>query len=148
MKPNEELTFVRKADMAVSDLTAGGYLVAEQMKRFIQIAIKANVCQLAIAKLGQFADIALIVPERLDHANEREQHGSLLRIYDSALGRNLIVEMNIGQSFSFQKIKWCGAAKHTTHGEGKNRLTLQHSCPKTAAKPALSSAGIPEMPYK
>src|SRR3977135_1546736 len=41
-------------------------------------AIKANIGQFAIAKLGKFADIALIVPERLDHADEREQHGSLL----------------------------------------------------------------------
>src|SRR5712675_2788369 len=41
-------------------------------------AIKADIGQLAIAKLGQFADIALIVPERLDHADEREQHGNLL----------------------------------------------------------------------
>src|SRR5580692_5977863 len=41
-------------------------------------AIEADVGQFAIAKLGQFADIALIVPERLDHADEREQHGSLL----------------------------------------------------------------------
>src|SRR5712692_1926461 len=40
--------------------------------------IKADVGQFAIAKLGQFADIALIIPERLDHADEREQHGSLL----------------------------------------------------------------------
>src|SRR5260370_24815135 len=38
-------------------------------------AIKADIGQFAIAKLGQFADIALIVPERLDHADEREQHG-------------------------------------------------------------------------
>ena len=37
-------------------------------------AIKADIGQFAIAKLGQFADIALIVPERLDHADEREQH--------------------------------------------------------------------------
>src|ERR1700675_5033782 len=43
-------------------------------------AIKADIGQFAIAKLGQFADIALIVPERLDHADEREQHGSLLVI--------------------------------------------------------------------
>jgi hypothetical protein len=35
-------------------------------------AIKADIGQFAIAKLGQFADIALIVPERLDHADERE----------------------------------------------------------------------------
>src|SRR5262249_44269933 len=37
-------------------------------------AIKADIGQFAIAELGQFADIALIVPERLDHADEREQH--------------------------------------------------------------------------
>ena len=37
-------------------------------------AIKADVGQLAVAKLGKFGDIALIVPERLDHADEREQH--------------------------------------------------------------------------
>src|SRR6266481_2614257 len=41
-------------------------------------AIEADIGQFAIAKLGQFADIALIVPERFDHADEREQHGSLL----------------------------------------------------------------------
>src|SRR4051794_475720 len=35
-------------------------------------AIKADIGQFAIAKLGQFADTALIVPERLDHADERE----------------------------------------------------------------------------
>src|ERR1700733_16256037 len=46
--------------------------------------IKADIGQFAIAKLGQFADIALIVPESLDHADEREQHGSLLSISDSA----------------------------------------------------------------
>src|SRR6202023_225946 len=40
--------------------------------------VEADIGQLAIAKLGQFADIALIVPERLDHADEREQHGNLL----------------------------------------------------------------------
>jgi hypothetical protein len=38
--------------------------------------------------------------------------------------------MNIRQYFSFQKIKWCGAAKHGTHGTSKKRLTLQHGCPK------------------
>jgi hypothetical protein len=34
--------------------------------------IKADIGQFAIAELGQFADIALIIPERLDHADERE----------------------------------------------------------------------------
>ena len=67
-------------------------------------AIKADIGQFAIAELGQFADIALIVPERLDHADEREQHGSLLAIYDSALGGSLIVEMNIGQYIAVRKL--------------------------------------------
>src|SRR5882757_252130 len=48
--------------------------------------IKTDIGQFAIAELGQFADIALIVPERLDHADEREQHGWSPCIYDSALG--------------------------------------------------------------
>src|SRR5579872_4380031 len=43
-------------------------------------AIKTDIGQFAIAELGQFADIALIVPERLDHADERKQHGSLLEV--------------------------------------------------------------------
>jgi hypothetical protein len=34
--------------------------------------IEADIGQFAIAELGQFADIALIIPERLDHADERE----------------------------------------------------------------------------
>jgi hypothetical protein len=33
-------------------------------------AIKADIGQFAITELGQFGDIALIVPERLDHADE------------------------------------------------------------------------------
>lgn len=48
MKPNEDLTFVTKADMAVSDLTAGGYLQPEQMKKFIEIAIEDTVCSSAV----------------------------------------------------------------------------------------------------
>src|SRR5476651_2772226 len=79
-------------------------------------AIKADIGQFAIAKLGQFADIALIVPERLDHADERKQHGSLLVSTIQLLEEASIVEMNIGQDFSFQKIKWCGAAKCCAHG--------------------------------
>src|ERR1700760_1367891 len=58
-------------------------------------AIEANVGQFAIAELRELVDVALIIPERLDHADEREQHGSLLSIADSALGGSLIVEMNI-----------------------------------------------------
>src|SRR6476469_3609492 len=58
-------------------------------------AIKADIGQFAIAELGQFADIALIVPERLDHADEREQHGSLLVVTIQLLEESLIVEMNI-----------------------------------------------------
>jgi len=34
--------------------------------------IEADIGQFAIAELGQFADIALIIPECLDHADERE----------------------------------------------------------------------------
>src|SRR6516162_5924528 len=41
-------------------------------------AIEADVGQLAIAKLGQFGDVAPIVPERLDQSDKREQHGILL----------------------------------------------------------------------
>src|SRR6266478_5030580 len=41
-------------------------------------AIQADISQFAVAELGQLVDIALVIPERLDHANEREQHGSLL----------------------------------------------------------------------
>src|SRR5260370_41623256 len=73
--------------------------------------IQADIGQFAIAKLGQFADIALIVPERLDHADEREQHGSLLVFKIQLLEVVLIVEMNIGEDSSFQKFKCCGAAK-------------------------------------
>src|SRR5437016_7240584 len=43
-------------------------------------AIGADIGQVAIVELGQFADIALVVPECLDHADEREQHGSLLAV--------------------------------------------------------------------
>src|SRR5690242_16062159 len=49
-------------------------------------AIEADVGQFAIAELRQLVDVALIIPERLDHADEREQHGSLLSIGDSAFG--------------------------------------------------------------
>src|SRR5207244_11654344 len=37
--------------------------------------IEADVGEFAIAQLGQLVDVALIIPERLDHADEREQHG-------------------------------------------------------------------------
>src|SRR5476651_822918 len=83
-------------------------------------AIKADIGQFAIAKLGQFADIALIVPERLDHADEREQHwGSLLVLTIQLLQRSFIVEMNIEQNSSHRKFKWCGAAKPKLHGKCK-----------------------------
>ena len=32
----------------------------------------SELSQLSDRELGQFADIALIIPERLDHADERE----------------------------------------------------------------------------
>ena len=48
MRPNEELTFVNKADMQVSDLTAGGYLEPAQMKQFIKIAIAGTAAMQAV----------------------------------------------------------------------------------------------------
>src|ERR1700712_5550232 len=92
-------------------------------------AIKADIGQLAIAELGQFADIALIVPEGLDHADEREKHGSLLVVTIQLLEESLIVEMNIGQYTALQKFRCCGAANLKTHSEGKDRLTFRHGCP-------------------
>src|SRR5258708_6529267 len=77
--------------------------------------IKADIGQFAIAKLGQFADIALIVPERLDHADEREQHGVVSLYLRFSSWRNLVVEMNIGQNIALQKFKCCDAAKSETH---------------------------------
>src|SRR6202043_1179481 len=82
-------------------------------------AIKADIGQFAIAELGQFADIALIVPERLDHADEREQHGVVSLHLRFSSWRSLTVEMNIDQNPLFQKTKWCGAASHIMHGIGK-----------------------------
>src|SRR5450631_3194060 len=82
-------------------------------------AIKADIGQFAIAKLGQFADIALIVPERLDHADEREQHGSLLEISIQLLKRGFLVGMNIERIPLAQKFRCCGAANHQLHGCGK-----------------------------
>src|SRR6516164_7628276 len=41
-------------------------------------AVQTDVGKLAIAERRQFGDIALVAPESLDHADEREQHGSLL----------------------------------------------------------------------
>src|ERR1700754_3461265 len=55
-------------------------------------AIEANIGQFAVAELGQLSHIALIIPECLDHADEREQHGSLLAIRFSSWS-SLIVEM-------------------------------------------------------
>jgi hypothetical protein len=37
-------------------------------------AVEADVRQFAIAELGKLGNIALIVTEGLDHADEREQH--------------------------------------------------------------------------
>jgi hypothetical protein len=37
--------------------------------------------------------------------------GSLLVVYDSALGGSLIVEMNIDEHSALQKFKCCGAAR-------------------------------------
>src|ERR1700712_145456 len=92
-------------------------------------AIEADIGQFAIAELGQFADIALIVPERLDHADEREKHGSLLVVTIQPLEESLIVEMNIGRYTALQKFRCCGAANLKTHSGGKDRLTFRHGCP-------------------
>src|SRR5258708_17104599 len=98
-------------------------------------AIKADIGQFAIAKLGQFADIALIVPECPDHPDEREQHVNLLVSTIQPLEGSFIVEMNIGQGSALKKLKCCGAAKPKMHGKGKKRLTVRHSC----LKPRLES---------
>jgi hypothetical protein len=57
--------------------------------------IEADIGQFTIAELGQLRNVALILTERLNHADEREQHDNLLKIFDSALGQSVIVEMNI-----------------------------------------------------
>jgi CMP-2-keto-3-deoxyoctulosonic acid synthetase len=49
---------------------AGQPMVVHVLRR----AIEADIGQFAIAELGQLGNIALIVPEGLDHADEREQH--------------------------------------------------------------------------
>jgi hypothetical protein len=55
--------------------------------------------------------------------------------------------MNIGQSSSFKKIKWCGAAKHNTHGKGKKRLTLQQGRPKRPPRRARCGPHARNRPY-
>jgi hypothetical protein len=82
--------------------------------------IKADIGQFAIAKLGQFADIALIVPERLDHADEREQHGVVSCLSDSAFGGSGIAGLCIAQNAAVQEFKWCDAANPKTHSAIKN----------------------------
>src|SRR5450759_2201064 len=79
----------------------------------------ADIGQFAIAELGQFADIALIIPERLDHADEREQHGSLLVSTIQLLEEASIVRMNIEQGSARRKYKWCGAARCKAHSKRK-----------------------------
>src|SRR5260370_29550888 len=46
-------------------------------------AIKTNIGQFAIANLAHIADIPLLVPERLDHPDERKQHRYAPCFYDS-----------------------------------------------------------------
>ena len=43
-------------------------------KPFLELT-QADIGQLAIAELRKLVDVALIVPEGIDHADEREQHG-------------------------------------------------------------------------
>src|ERR1700723_2520004 len=89
-------------------------------------AIKADIGQFAIAKLGQFADIALIVPEPLDHANEREQHNKSPCLTIQLLRESFIVEMNIERHTALQKFQCCGAAKLILHSGSKEWLTFRH----------------------
>ena len=84
--------------------------------------VETDIGKFAIGKLGQFSDIALIFPERPDHADEREQHGSLLKFMIQPLG-DLIIEMNIEECFAAQKFLCCAAAKRNLHGLDKEELT-------------------------
>jgi hypothetical protein len=57
--------FVRRPNRKSAVIAAGGN--ARNVR-----TIEADIGKFAIAELGQFADIALIIPESLDHADERE----------------------------------------------------------------------------
>ena len=62
------------AGRALSDAnsrTSGSAIISPGCDTRDVRAIKTNIGQFAIAELGQFRDIALIVPERLDHADDR-----------------------------------------------------------------------------
>src|ERR1700716_3017794 len=82
-------------------------------------AIKADIGKFAIAELGQFADIALIVPESLNHADERAQHGSLLVVPIQLLEKASSLQLNISDKAPRQKFQWCDAARCKMHGNGK-----------------------------
>src|ERR1700730_14369573 len=109
---------VRALSVSTVGWNGSAVIIAGRNARNVR-AIKANIGQFAIAKLGQFADIALIVPERLDHADERKQHGSLLISTIQLLEVSLIVEMNIEGDVALQKFLCCDAANHKTHSAGK-----------------------------
>src|SRR5579863_2614197 len=96
--------------------------------------IKTDIGQFAIAKLGQFGNVALIVAECLDHADEREQHGSLLVLRFSSWRRASSLQMNIRQDMGVQKALCCGAANLKSHGYRKRRLTLQQAARDVTTK--------------
>src|ERR1700747_1588105 len=58
--------------------TVSAVVVAGCNARYIR-PVKADIGQFAVGELGQLSNVALIIPKRPDHANEREQHGSLLQ---------------------------------------------------------------------
>jgi len=58
-------------------------------------AIDADIGELAIAELGQLVHVALVIPERLDHADEREEHGNLLVFTIQLFKKRCVVEANI-----------------------------------------------------
>src|ERR1700723_4478526 len=78
-------------------------------------AIKSNIGQFPIAELGQFGDIALIVAERLDHSNKREQHGSLLEFKIQLLKGTESSRVHIDAHTAVQKLKCCVAANLPVH---------------------------------
>src|SRR5690349_12152036 len=81
-------------------------------------AIKADIGQFAIAELGQFSDVSLIVSERPDEADEREQHGILLTFQIQSLSRTLISEAEYRGVLRPRNSECCDAAKLDLHGFG------------------------------
>src|SRR5260363_453608 len=77
-----------------------------------------------VAELRQLGNVALILTERLDHADEREQHEKSPLVRDSVLRWNLIVEMNIEEIVAVRKRRCCDAAKPPAHSSGNGRVRI------------------------